>query len=178
MSLRDEIQYAFAKTPYPGDDALTSCACEECQYSVRRFRGKKWSRLTLADVGDDQGNVASLTPPAFHYFLPGLLLLVLDQGEQSGSLLHSIADRFAIGDLNVDRNKDGITRVGKMIQRLSHRQRQALADFFRYFESTPLYVPEVMYSAIGNLLSGEVRPYSHRAFEQWLARTYGWKIRL
>jgi hypothetical protein len=173
MGLREEIQYAFAKTPYPGDQALTSCSCEEYQWEVCRFRGKKWSRLTLEDVScGDGGNVVYLTPAAFHYFLPGLMLLVLDHGLESGTLDCSIVSRFAASD----RDEEGIKRVAKMINRLSLRQRRVIVDFLRHLEPTGFQVPEVLRSAIENLHSGDARPYSQEAVEQWLAETYGRKV--
>src|SRR3712207_9063711 len=64
--LRDEVMIAFAKVPYPGDDTLTSCVCDECRWEVGRLRGKKWTRLSLDDFGaeDAPANVAILTPAA------------------------------------------------------------------------------------------------------------------
>ena len=38
MTLRDEVIIAFSKVPYPGDEALTSCNCDECRWEVGRFK--------------------------------------------------------------------------------------------------------------------------------------------
>ena len=174
MALRDEIQYAFSKTPYPGNDALTSCNCEECQMGVSRFRGKKWSRLELGDVGDEGGGPGLLTPAAFQYFLPGLMRLVLDHPETIGWLDQKIVGRFVVSDGQPGISaREILRRVEQTIRRLTPRQRSVVAEFVRSLETTGLHVPLVLNSAVENLLGKTVRPYSQKALERWLAEKYG-----
>lgn len=172
MRQREEIQGAFSKTPYPGDEALRACPCEECRWEVRCFRGKRWSRLRPEDVSAaDGGNVAALTPAAFHYFLPGFLLLILDQPEEVGTLVHSIIDRLATSDREGD---EGLQRVNRNIKQLTMRQRRVLASFLNLLREKEPHVPEVWRSAIENLLSKKVQSYSQATVEQWLAEKCGW----
>jgi hypothetical protein len=161
MALRDEVLFAFSKTPYPGDDALTSCNCDDCRWEVARLRGKKWTRLSLDDFGAEDGdsNVTLLTPAAFHYYLPGLLLLVLDHPEETeGWLLSSVISRLTIPE-----NADAATRstVEGIITRLSTRQREVLVALIEHVPAADH--PVRVQSALSNLRDGAVSPYNSAA---------------
>ena len=71
---------------------MTGCPCEECRFEVRGFRGKSWPRLRLEDISGDGGNVFMLTPRAFQYLLPGLMLMVLERGDRARFLVGRIMD--------------------------------------------------------------------------------------
>jgi hypothetical protein len=164
MALREEILYAFSKTPRPTDGDLTSCPCDECQWEVRRFRGQTWIRLTWEDLGED-GNVFFLTPEAFHYFLPGLMLLALDDPEDGSGLLGKIVSRIVISDRASEQDREG---AGRILKRLSPRQRQLLIDLLRQSEDTAPHIPAIWGSAIRNLSGRNVSSYAQADIEQWL----------
>jgi hypothetical protein len=172
MTQRDEVMIAFSKVPYPGDEALTPCGCDECRWEVGRLRGKKWTRLGLDDfgAGDGEANVALLTPAAFHYFLPGLMLVALDHSEARGDILGKVIHRITASDRE---GKAARAKVDQVINRLSGRQRQVLADLIRQAEGSEPHVPAIWQSAIANLIDGIATPYDHGTVERWLAEEDG-----
>lgn len=174
MTLRDEVTFAFSKVPPPGDEALTSCDCEECRWEVGRFRGKRWNRLGPDDFGAEDGgaNVALLTPAAFHYFLPGLILVALDHPEERGIILHKVICRLAASDREGEASR---AEVDRFIGRLSGRQRRVLVEFIRRAEGSEPHVPMIWQSAVANLIDGVARPYNFVAALRWVEEECGWR---
>lgn len=172
MDLRNEVMIAFSKVAYPGDDRLTACGCEECRWEVGRFRGKRWNRLTLDDFGalDGGANFALLTPAAFHYFLPGLLMLALDDLKTGRYLLDQVIGRITASDREGEQARREAEQV---VKRLTLRQRQVLVALLRQAEGPIPDVPVIWLSAIVNLTDGIVAPYAHDSVERWLAEKYG-----
>ena len=165
--LRDEVIIAFSKTPYPGDEALTACSCDECRGEVSRFEGKKWSRLSLQDLreGDCGASIPSLTPTAFHYFLPGLLIVALDNPDIQTLLLGRVIRRLVVSDRAGEARRRNVEQIHK---RLSSRQRQVLVDVMRQVEDSVPHDPVTWNSALGNLIGGTVIPYSQASADLWL----------
>jgi hypothetical protein len=80
-TLVDEIQAAFAATPYPGDGLVHGG--EYGDEIGRDFRGRAWRDLT-PDVLRHHSWACSLlfmTPEAFGYYLPAFLIASLRDGE-------------------------------------------------------------------------------------------------
>jgi len=81
--LRREVQEAFGRRPYPGDDAISrrrpGCPGEEAEEVWQRYRGKDWREMVAAgrerNLRDDLG---FLTYEGFVYYLPVFLELSLD----------------------------------------------------------------------------------------------------
>ncbi len=168
MSPRDEVMFAFSKVPYPGDDALACCGCDECRWEVAQLRGKKWTRLSLDDFA--AANFGLLTPAAFHYFLPGLILLALDHPALLGEIVGTVVRRLTVSD----REGDGArAQVDHGIKRLSSRQRRVVIDVIRQAEGRAPHVPAIWQSALMNLIDGAATPYSQTAVERWLREQTG-----
>jgi hypothetical protein len=82
-ALRREVHDAFARRPYPGDDAIArrrpGCPGLEAEEVWQRYRGKDWREMVVAgrqrNLRDDLG---FLTFEGFVYYLPGFLELALD----------------------------------------------------------------------------------------------------
>jgi hypothetical protein len=81
--LRREVQDAFARRPYPGDDAIArrrpGCAGDEAEEVWQRYRGKDWKQMVA--VGRQQNlrdDLGFLTFAGFVYYLPAFLELSLD----------------------------------------------------------------------------------------------------
>jgi hypothetical protein len=160
---RQKVINAFAKTPRPEDRSLCACTCAECQWDISKFKGKTWSRLQLSDFGAEDGdaNIAVLTAEAFHYFLPGLLLLVLDS-QDAGWLLDRIVGRLTFSDREAD---DRRARVHKDIKHLSPRQRRALVDVLGHLEPSIPHSPVVWQSLMSSLHRSDAVPYSFAELE-------------
>ncbi len=95
-SLHDAIVSAFAGNSYPGDDQLTVCdlAGRDYDETFQLLRGKSWREMPVVEFMFGEGDTAipELTPEAFHYFMPALLLTSLDEGVQWNSdIAHSLS---------------------------------------------------------------------------------------
>lgn len=94
VRLRWEIEEAFAAVPYPGDDAIVSHGCWECDEAASAFKGKRWQDYAdrpLALVGPpNRDALPLLTPQAFRYYLPLALLAAVDLYKEADILTDSI----------------------------------------------------------------------------------------
>jgi hypothetical protein len=172
MSSREAVLYAFSRTPPPGEDALTSCNCEECRWDVARLRGKKWTRLSPDDFGASDGgaNFALLTPSAFHYYLPGLLLLALDHPDLAPEFIAKIINRLTAPDSTAEAR---LPRIAQLIKRLTLRQREVLVEFLHQAAPSTPHVPPIWEAAIASLIGGSPSFYSATAVDQWLVEQHG-----
>ena len=154
---------AFAKTLHPGDRSLCACQCAECRSEVAKFKGKKWSQLKLDDfAGDGTGaNIAMLTPAAFCYFLPGLILLTLTDVD-CGLLVSRIVDRLIVCDKDTEERRSG---VGDVLKRLSARQRAVLIDVADAWRLKMPYAPLIWESLVASLRNGTAACYSADAVD-------------
>jgi hypothetical protein len=76
-ALMKRVRAAFAVVPYPGDDNIASAGALEPAAIAADLRGKDWRDLKGVDF--DYGSAPSfLTPEAFRYYLPALLLNLLE----------------------------------------------------------------------------------------------------
>ncbi|MFO1019975.1 MAG: DUF6714 family protein [Planctomycetales bacterium] len=162
---RQTIINAFAKNRRPADEALTECDCEECQAEVQNLKGKTWSQITLADIGPFSGNINDLTPAAFYYFLPGLLLLTLDHPDADW-----IAEAVIFRLTESDREGNHVSsRLRQDLIRLNPYQREVLAelvsDWQRHFNFSMF--PGIWESLILSLSSREPVRYSWEALEAY-----------
>lgn len=80
--LIDHIKSAFADTSYPGDDQIGS-------YEVAKFRGK-WSDLPSKTIASYKIDLDYLTPQGFSYYLPSILVLILENQEVADILVEML----------------------------------------------------------------------------------------
>src|SRR5690242_6376040 len=125
--LEAQVRAAFANVPYPGDDNIASAGAWEPAAIAEVLRGKDWRDLKGVDF--DFGSAPSfLTPAAFRYYLPALLLNLLeDRG--SPTYFDSLAGStlFSLEPFEWDA---GFLAVRLAL--LSREQRAAVRDVLRY----------------------------------------------
>ncbi len=85
--LLEAIAGAFADCAYPGDDHLTVYDRAGWEYDETRklLRGKTWQEMPVHEFLSGDTPIPDLTPNAFHYFLPALLI------ESFGHDVHDVA---------------------------------------------------------------------------------------
>lgn len=92
QKIEQQIEAAFADTPYPGDDQIGKGANDEVTLA---FRGTHWRDLSLKYVIDYGMDLQVLTPEGFRFYLPAFLLAVIRYYGQVSmlpiSLMHSLA---------------------------------------------------------------------------------------
>jgi len=91
LTLHDEIAAAFAGVSYPGDDRLTvyDAAGREYDETYQLLRNKLWPDFPVVDFMNCDTPIPDLSPEAFHYYMPALLIASLDDEfdvDVSGSL--------------------------------------------------------------------------------------------
>jgi hypothetical protein len=78
-SLEDAIRHAFAENVYPGDEAITvyDPGGHDYDETYKLLRGKTWEQMPVATFIQGDTPIPDLTPDAFHYYMPALLLASL-----------------------------------------------------------------------------------------------------
>lgn len=83
------IRLAFADVPYPGDDNISDPeGRDEGEGATEAFRGRSWQSLKLDELWVP--SLYSMTPEAFHYFLPAYLIRSLEDEEDISDDLMSV----------------------------------------------------------------------------------------
>lgn len=92
--LRKIIEGAFSDVPCPGDNAIVSHQCWECDETVRAFKGKRWQDyrnrpLDLVGI-PNRDKFPLLTPEAFRYYVPLAMLAAVDFYEECDVLSDTV----------------------------------------------------------------------------------------
>lgn len=80
QSLVDAIRSVFADNAYPGDDRITLFNAEGRDYdeTFKLLRGRSWQVMPVAQFIQGDTPIPDLTPEAFRYYMPALLLAAID----------------------------------------------------------------------------------------------------
>jgi hypothetical protein len=77
MNVRESIASAFKDVPYPGDDKIALHECPRCRELRDDLRGKSSPVLEDCVLERNCGDLALLSPAAFHHFVPSYMLYSL-----------------------------------------------------------------------------------------------------
>ncbi len=160
MDLLAEIRAAFPASPYPGDDVLSDCWCDECEFSVRNLRGKSWKQLRLEDFN---GENAHMSPRAFRYYLPGLLCLAVQHPDKL-NFACEVSARLIVSDLHPPQAADTVREI---VSHLSVKQRRSLTRFLEWLGGQGWQAPILVEAALRAVRDGLVEPYSHKDLMAW-----------
>ncbi len=165
--LAAEIRLAFDHVRYPGDARLTSDSSAECHQLVAPLRGKNWHHLTLADltcIRTLAETLGALSPLAFHYYLPALLLMALAEPLDEPFVATVITSHFTASDLETP---DSIRENAQALKLLTTPQRLAVRHFFEWLKLSNANCPSVIDSALDNLAHDRIHPYARKDVETW-----------
>lgn len=88
------IRDSFSNVPYPGDGNLVSHRCSECDRVRDAFRTMKWEDLpdNIAEIlqQNNLGFISFLTPAAFRFYLPGLMIANVENYKETGAIADSL----------------------------------------------------------------------------------------
>ena len=86
-SLKEAIVAAFIGVAYPGDDRLTVyfAAGRDYDETFQLLRGKSWEELPVTEFITGDTPIPDLSPEAFHYYMPALLLASIDESVDRSS---------------------------------------------------------------------------------------------
>jgi hypothetical protein len=130
------------------------------------LRGQRWQSLTHGDLSPSHDEtIWALSVTAFRYYLPGLLLLCIDDPEGSTTLPHAIVDQFTAREHD---DQPCLDRKAAKIAMLSEQQRQGLVSFFDYLGSLDAHCPALLDDARLNVTDGTVRVTSEDVIDSWL----------
>lgn len=162
MDLLAEIRSAFPHTPYPGDQVLSDCWCEECSWAVRNLRGKSWKQIKLDDINGDGDQ---MTDDAFRYYLPALLSLSVQHPSE-----YHLASRVTSRLVACDRDPpERAETIQKMVSSLSKLQRTALGRFLDWLDGKYNLDP-IIGAAKRTVAELRVYPYSYQEVLQWCSQ--------
>lgn len=127
-SIRNKIVEAFSASPRPNLDSINPLGCcAEHEKDFDWYRHHSWIEFKkeLPSGLFDPFEFGSLHPLAYHYFVPGILLAVLESIE---------ADEFQIWQMDwlgqLAPLKAGIERfIQNYLPQFALNQREAIADF-------------------------------------------------
>lgn len=166
MTVRNKVFSAFAGLASPGDSQVARDDSDDAELSVENLRGKRWQSLTHEDLSPSHDEtIWALSVTAFRYYLPGLLLLCIDDPEGSTTLPHTIVDQFTAHEHD---DQYCLDRKAEKIAILSKQQRQALVMFFDYLGSLDEHCPALLDDARLNVTDGTVRVTPGDAIDRWL----------
>src|SRR5689334_22614588 len=93
--VRDTINTTFAGLPLPNPRTLIGPLASEDRLSGEEFRkelaGKSWQSLTSEFLSKQGSRFSYLSPKAYRYYLPSLLIASLQEVSDDNSLLHTAA---------------------------------------------------------------------------------------
>ncbi len=131
--IEQQIESAFAETPYPGDDLISKTMNDEVS---RAFRAIHWHDLSLKQIIDYGMDLQAFTPEGFRFYLPAFLLAVLRYYGQVStlpiSLMHSLAPPDPNLYLKYQENQSPHNSVSDFLSRVSVftlREKAAIRDF-------------------------------------------------
>ncbi len=163
MDLIAEIRAAWPVTPYPGDHILSDCWCEECEADYRKLRGKSWKQVKLANFCGENGRIG-LGPEAFAYYLPGILILSVQESDDFDPC--NVIGRFVFSDHQAEgpeRQQD----IRQLVGSFSKRQRQVLLFYFDWLSRQGWQAPMLITAAKRAISDNLVEPYSYNELLSW-----------
>jgi hypothetical protein len=136
--LTDSIVAAFADNEYPGDTRLTVYGDSplDCDETRRLLIGRSWQDFPAAEFIQGDTPFPDLSPEAFHYYMPALLLASLDRTfDLNSDLAHSIVfylsprGAFEEGEFGYD-DREGFQQ--RMAQ-FTPTQREVMAETLKEY---------------------------------------------
>jgi hypothetical protein len=123
------IRAAFARIDVPGPEEVRNDHCPECQETAARFACMRWEEVTVATLLlAPKPSISLLTPAAFRYYLPALMLCCLEAPMELDVLPDAV-----IGNLSPPNGKaTGLT--GERLRDFTSAQGVAILAFLRVFE--------------------------------------------
>jgi hypothetical protein len=121
------IRAAFASSEEPSPSKVENNHCPECQETAALFAGRRWDEVSVASLLNPRPSISLLTPAAFRYYVPALMLACIEAPRE----LDVVPDSL-IGSLSPPNAK----ATGHTAERLSFTRTQAGAvlAFLRVFE--------------------------------------------
>jgi len=165
--LAADIRLAFDHVRYPGDARLTSDSSAESLQLVAPLRGKNWHHLTLEDLTRTRTldeTLGALSPLAFHYYLPALLLMALAEPPDESFIATVITSHLTASDRATPTS---IRENEQTLKLLTTPQRLAVRHFFEWLKLSPVTCPAIIDSALDNLAHDRIRPYPSKQVEAW-----------
>ena len=136
-ALRHDIEAAFADVSYPGDDRLTvyDAAGREYDETYQLLLGKTWWEFPVIEFMHGDTPIPDLSPEAFHYYMPALLISSLDDNldvDVTGSLAFSLSPASAKqteGRFSYDHTEEFMSRMALFTAEQRNVMIQVLREF-------------------------------------------------
>jgi hypothetical protein len=125
------IEAAFPAVPSPRPEDVQSDHCPECTETAARFAGRTWPEIKASDLAGNP-SPSLLTPRAFHYYLPALMLQCLKARRELDCLPMSL-----VSALSPAGGKPS-AHVRAKLSGFTADQVGAILSFLRHFEATEM----------------------------------------
>ncbi len=122
------IHAAFPDAPPPSPAEMHGDHCPECIATNAVFAGRRWQEITVADLARNLP-VSLLTPAAFRYYLPALML----RSVEAPGLLDCVPEGV-VGSLSPPNGKPS-EDMAAVYATFDEAQIRAIVAFLRVFEA-------------------------------------------
>jgi uncharacterized protein DUF6714 len=122
------IRAAFVGTAEPSRAEMRNDHCPECRETSAYFAGQRWEEITVATLVLAKPSVALLTPAAFRYYLPALMLRCIEARLELDVLPESV-----IGNISPP-NAKATGFADERLRDFTAAQVTAVLAFLRVFE--------------------------------------------
>lgn len=128
MRVIDEFERSFAGVSYPGDGELISNpATWEAPELAAAVRGKHWKDLSLETIARHHQAIPHLTPAAFRFYLPALVIAALVYPQSTNILWEMI-----LGLLAPPAQGNREDRFSRRVAAFNEQQRRAIRAFVKH----------------------------------------------
>ena len=122
------IEAAFPVEPLPAADQIRSEHCPECREIAARFSLRPWPELTAADLSGNP-SPALLTPAAFRYYLPAMMIRSMERRRELDCFPMSLVGQLSpAGGKPSEHSRPNLTGFTPV-------QVFAILAFLRYFDA-------------------------------------------
>jgi len=158
QTLINDIRAIFADSVYPGDENITESdpAGREFDETWQLLRGKTWQNLPVGEFLSGDTPIPDLTPKAFHYFLPGLLISSLNVCEETAVEVADALEFYLSPDsahADGEFAFDDTDRFSRKMSLLTDRQRAVIVRVFEEYVHRGWTTHEKLESIANSLLA-------------------------
>ena len=138
------IKQAFSEAPMPrpeeimeaGADALAPDSEEDQAIVARVLAGKKWQKLTVADIAFLYSSLSMMTPQAVRYYLPAYLIASIKDPAGVGVSLSTTIWDISPPPFGTSSQEEFDARIAP----ITPAERKAICQYFEYVRRTESFI--------------------------------------
>lgn len=129
----EQIEGAFSRESYPGDNHLTEGSSLEAGDVSSFLKGRRWQDFRVEELARNHESLFFMTPEAVRYYIPAFLIASVrhyDDSDKIPSTLLFFLNPFSMTDSNYQ------SRFKQRFEPFTDSERSALIAFLEYIRDT------------------------------------------